>query len=120
MGDMPSSTFLKIFSVTTIPSSTTNPVAKTIAKSVNTLIEKPHKYMMKNVAIKETGISINGRNAIDQSLKNKKIIKTTKMIEINKVSATSTTDFFMKSVLSKAISILISFGNSFFSLSNCA
>ena len=31
-------------------------------------------YMMKKVAIKETGISINGRKAIDQSLKNKKII----------------------------------------------
>ena len=74
IGDIPSSTFLKMFSVTTIPSSTTNPVAKTIANSVKTLIEKPHKYMIKNVAINETGISINGRNAIDQSLKNKKIM----------------------------------------------
>jgi hypothetical protein len=72
IGDIPSSTFLKIFSVTTIPSSTTNPVAKTMAKRVKTFTENPHKYMMKNVAIKETGISINGLNAIDQSLKNKK------------------------------------------------
>src|SRR5690606_7260257 len=70
IGDIPSSTFLKIFSVTTIPSSTTKPVANTIASKVNTLIEKPHRYMMKNVAIKDTGISINGRNAIDQLRKN--------------------------------------------------
>src|SRR5690606_39710527 len=69
MGDIPSSTFLNIFSVTTIPSSTTSPVAKTIANSVRTLIEKPHKYMIKKVAIKETGISIKGRKAIAQFLK---------------------------------------------------
>jgi phage tail sheath protein FI len=67
-------------------------VAKTIANKVNTLIEKPHKYIIKNVAINETGISIKGRNAIDQSLKNKKIIISTRITEINKVSATSTTN----------------------------
>ena len=71
IGDMPSSTFLKMFSVTTIPSSTTRPVARTIASKVNTLIENPKSHMIKNVAINETGISINGRNAIAQSLKNK-------------------------------------------------
>ena len=71
MGDMPSSTFLKIFSVTTIPSSTTKPVANTIAKRVNTLMENPKMYMMKNVAMSETGMSINGRKAIAQSLKNR-------------------------------------------------
>ena len=54
-----------------MPSSTTNPVASTIASKVNTLIENPNNHMMKKVAINETGISINGRNAIAQSLKNK-------------------------------------------------
>ena len=71
IGVMPSSTFLKIFSVTTIPSSTTSPVARTIANKVNTFIEKPKSHMIKNVAINETGISINGLKAIAQSLKNK-------------------------------------------------
>src|SRR5690606_16104966 len=66
IGDIPSSTFLNIFSVTTIPSSTTSPVASTIANNVKTLIEKPHKYIIKKVAIKETGISTKGRKAIDQ------------------------------------------------------
>src|SRR5690606_206557 len=70
IGDIPSSTFLKIFSVTTIPSSTTNPVANTMANRVNTLIENPHRYIIKNVAIKDTGISISGRKAIDQFRKN--------------------------------------------------
>ena len=120
IGDMPSSTFLKMFSVTTIPSSTTNPVAKTMAKSVNTLMENPHKYMIKNVAINETGISINGLNAIDQSLKNKKMMMITKTTDIANVSATSTTDFLIKMVLSKAISNLISLGKSFFNFSTSA
>ncbi|MNE09035.1 hypothetical protein D3C80_1017000 [compost metagenome] len=71
IGDIPSSTFLKIFSVTTIPSSTTRPVASTIARSVSTFIEKPKSHIMKNVAINDTGISINGLKAIAQSLKNK-------------------------------------------------
>ena len=53
-------------------SSTTSPVAKTIANKVNTLIEKPAKYIMKKVAIKEIGISINGLKAKLQFLKNKK------------------------------------------------
>ncbi len=119
IGDMPSSTFLKMFSVTTIPSSTTKPVAKTIANSVSTFTEKPHKYMMKNVAINDTGMSISGRKAIDQSRKNKKIIKITKITEISNVSATSTIDFLMKTVLSKATLSLMSFGKSFWKPSYC-
>ncbi|MNN09687.1 hypothetical protein D3C81_1225790 [compost metagenome] len=71
IGDIPSSTFLKIFSVTTIPSSTTSPVASTIASSVSTLMENPKIYIIKNVAIKDTGMSNRGRSAIPQSRKKK-------------------------------------------------
>ena len=85
----PSSNFLKIFSVTTIPSSTTRPVAKTIANKVNTLIEKPAKYMIKKVAINEIGISIKGLIAINQFLKKKKITNTTNTKDITIVSFTS-------------------------------
>ena len=85
----PSSSFLKIFSVTTIPSSTTRPVANTIANKVNTLIEKPAKYIIKKVAINEIGISINGLIAISQFLKKKKITNTTSVNEITMVSFTS-------------------------------
>ena len=39
------------------------------ASSVKTLMVKPNKYIMKKAPISETGISINGRRAIIQSLK---------------------------------------------------
>src|SRR5690606_33975292 len=103
IGDMPSSTFLNIFSVTTIPSSTTKPVASTIANNVNTLIEKPQRYMIKNVAISDTGISTSGRKAMDQLRKNMYIINTTSIMAMISVSTTSRTDFFIKRVLSMAI-----------------
>ena len=106
--DKPSSNFLKIFSVTTIPSSTTNPVANTIASKVNTLIEKPAKYIIKNVAIKEIGISINGRMAINQFLKKKKITNTTKTKEITMVSFTSDNALLIFKVLSIGIANSIS------------
>ena len=85
----PSSNFLKIFSVTTIPSSTTKPVASTMASKVNTLIEKPAIYMIKKVAMSEIGISIKGLIAINQFLKKKKITSTTNPKEIKMVSLTS-------------------------------
>jgi hypothetical protein len=59
---------LNIFSVTTIPSSTTKPVARTIANKVNTLMEKPNNHMIKKVAINETEYQ-SGLKAIAQSLK---------------------------------------------------
>ena len=89
---MPRSIRLKIFSVTTIPSSTTKPVASTIPNSVSTLMEYPKIYITKKVPISETGISINGRKAMIQLRKNRKIIITTRKMEINKVSNTSVTD----------------------------
>jgi hypothetical protein len=64
---MPSSTFENIFG--DYNSSTTSPVARTIANKVNTLIEKPNNHMIKKVAIKDTGMSINGLKAMAQSLK---------------------------------------------------
>ena len=89
----PFSSFLKIFSVTTIPSSTTRPVASTIASKVKILIENPARYMMKNVDTSEMGISINGRKAISQSRKKRKITITTSPKAIAKVSSTSASDW---------------------------
>src|SRR5690606_6509030 len=103
IGGIPPSTFLKIFSVTTIPSSTTSPVASTIANNVSTLIEKPQRYIMKKVAIKDTGMSTNGRKAIDQLRKNTYTNNTTKTIAIIKVSTTSKAEFRTNCVLSIAI-----------------
>ena len=85
----PNSSFLNIFSVTTMPSSTTSPVASTIPSSVSTFMENPKMYITKNVAINDIGISIMGRIAISQFLKKKKITSTTSVKEIRSVSSTS-------------------------------
>ena len=110
----PSSSFLKIFSVTTIPSSTTNPVANTIPSNVRILMENPEIYITKNVATKEIGISIKGRIAVSQSRKKKKITSTTNAKEINNVSSTSLIDLRMFCVLSSNTFISISDLLSFF------
>ena len=91
IGSIPCSILLKMFSVTTIPSSTTSPVARTIASSVRTFIEKPNRYIIKNEPISETGISISGRNAIIQFLKKRNTIKITSVIAMRSVSITSET-----------------------------
>jgi len=52
-------------------------------------MEKPARYIMKNVAIKEIGMSINGLIAINQFLKKKNITSTTNAKEIKMVSFTS-------------------------------
>ena len=69
IGLRPSSTFLNMFSVTTMPSSTTRPVARTIARSVRMFIENPITYMMKNAPTSDTGMSIRGRMAMIHSRK---------------------------------------------------
>ena len=76
-----------------MPSSTTNPVARTIASKVSTFMENPKMYIIKNEPISDTGISMRGRNAITQSLKNRKMIITTRIIAIINVSVTSFTDW---------------------------
>src|SRR5690348_995483 len=90
---IPFSNFLKIFSVTTMPSSTTSPVASTIASSVNIFTVNPATYIIKNVDTSEIGISINGRSAISQSRKNKNITNTTSANAIPIVSSTSASDW---------------------------
>ena len=110
---MPFSNLLKIFSVTTMPSSTTKPVASTMPSRVKMFIEKPATYMMKKVATNEIGISINGRIAMSQSLKKKNITSTTNANDIPNVSSTSLIDLRILVVLSNktfnSISVLLVF-----------
>ena len=103
---MPSSIFLKIFSVTTIPSSTTKPVASTMAKRVNTFMEKPARYIIKKHETKEMGMSMRGRMAIIQFLKKKKITRITRHSEMMSVSFTSSND--LRTLFVVSISIFIS------------
>ena len=53
---MPSSMWRKMFSSTTMASSTTRPMASTIASSVSVLMVKPNAYISANAPISDTGI----------------------------------------------------------------
>src|ERR1700758_3560589 len=55
---IPSMMCRSTFSITTMASSTTSPVASVIPNSVNVLIENPNNLTKINVPIKETGIVI--------------------------------------------------------------
>src|ERR1700742_2505772 len=68
---MPSTMCRSTFSMTTIASSTTSPVASVIPNSVSVLIENPNSLTKMKVPISETGIVIAGINVLRQSCKNK-------------------------------------------------
>src|ERR1700722_591540 len=64
---MPSTMCRSTFSMTTIASSTTSPVASVMPNSVSVLIENPNNLTKINVPISETGIVIAGINVLRQS-----------------------------------------------------
>ena len=68
---MPSTMCRSTFSITTMASSTTRPVASVIPKSVSVLMEKPSNFTKMNVPINDTGMVIAGMNVLRQSCKNK-------------------------------------------------
>src|SRR5580692_10689059 len=76
------------FSITTIASSTTSPVASVIPNNVSELIENPNTLMNANVPISDTGIVTAGIIVARQSSRNRKI--TTITIVIASASVTST------------------------------
>ena len=96
-----------------MPSSTTSPVARTIARRVSTLIENPKMYIRKNDPTNETGISISGRRAMTVFLKKRNTMSTTRLIAISMVSATSVTDCLMNLLLSKPTSSFMPAGRFF-------
>ncbi len=91
-----------MFSMTTIASSTTRPVASVMPKSVSVLIEKPSTFIRKNVPSSEIGIVSAGMSVVRQSCKNKKITTTTRMIATASVMMTSLIDSLTNSVVSNA------------------
>src|SRR5467141_4300859 len=67
---IPSTMCRSTFSITTMASSTTSPVASVIPNNVSVLIEKPSNFTKTNVPISETGMVIAGMNVLLQSCKN--------------------------------------------------
>src|SRR5215831_14135423 len=66
---MPSVMCRSTFSMTTMASSTTSPVASVMPNKVSVLIEKPSSLTKMNVPIKETGMAIAGMKVVLQSCK---------------------------------------------------
>src|SRR5215472_10519810 len=67
---IPSTMCRSTFSITTMASSTTSPVASVIPNSVSVLIEKPSNFTNTSVPTSETGIVTAGINVLRQSCKN--------------------------------------------------
>src|SRR5512143_716844 len=81
-----------MFSMTTIASSTTKPVATVSAISDRLSIEYPSRYMTPNVPMRETGTATLGIT-VERTLRRKrKTTRITREIEIIRVISTSRTD----------------------------
>ena len=101
------------FSITTIASSTTSPVAKVIPKSVNELMEKSKSRMNANVPISETGIVMAGMIVARQSCRNRKITMITMTMASASVFSTSTIESWTIVVVSTATKPFSPGGNDF-------
>ena len=77
---MPSSMCRKMFSSTTMASSTTRPMASTIASRVRVLTVKPKAYIRANAPISETGMVTIGMMVARRLRRKKKITSTTSTI----------------------------------------
>src|SRR5271170_4211257 len=101
------------FSMTTIASSTTSPVARVMPKSVSELMEKSKILMKAKVPIRETGIVTAGMTVARQSSRNRKITTMTMRIASSRVVTTSLTESPTTVVVSKATTYLIPGGKDF-------
>src|SRR5262249_23340029 len=89
---MPSVMCRSTFSITTIASSTTNPVASVMPNIVSVLIENPNAFTKMNVPTSETGIVIVGINVLRKSCRKRKITITTRTMASISVTSTSLID----------------------------
>ena len=101
------------FSMTTMASSTTRPMASTIAKSVSVLMENPSTTNAPKVAISDTGMASAGTSVARQFCRNRYRISVTRISASMKVSATSWIDARIYLVLSTISMYFRSGGKSF-------
>ena len=93
-----------MFSITTIASSTTMPVASTMPNSVSVLIEKSNSLMNAKVPMSETGMVTAGITVLRQFWRNRNITMITRTMASPSVFSTSTIDSRTTLTLSKASS----------------
>src|SRR5580693_610539 len=103
-GASPSSIYRVMFSITTIASSTTNPVEMVSAISDRLSTLYPTRYMMENVPSSEIGTATLGMNVAHALRRKTKTTSTTSKTEMIKLISTSCTDARMVTVLSSEIS----------------
>ena len=108
------------FSITTIASSTTSPVASVIPNSVSELMEKSKSRMKAKVPISETGIVMAGMMVARQSCKNRKITRITMTMAAASVFSTSTMESCTTVVVSTATNPSSPGGNDFCSSASTA
>ena len=84
----------------TIASSTTSPIASTIASSVSVLIEKPKAYISANAPIRLTGMVTSGITVARSERRKKKITSTTSTTASAMVMNTALIEWRMKIELS--------------------
>ena len=102
------------FSMTTIASSTTMPMASTSAKSVSVLMVKPSTTKVAKVPMMETGTARIGMRVVRHFWSKTKTTRMTRRSASMKVSTTSEIDALIKAVLSTTILYSRSGGKSFF------
>ena len=95
-----------MFSMTTIASSTTRPVASVSPKSVSVLIEKSNSFTNAKVPMSETGSVSAVMSTLRQPCRNRKITRITRAIASASVVITSSIDARTASVVSVAGPVL--------------
>ncbi len=115
-GSSPSSMCRKIFSSTTMASSTTSPMASTSASSVSVLIVNPAMAIRAKAPIKATGMVTSGMMEARRVRRKTKITKATNTTDSRMVINTLCIDFSMNTELSLAMLMVTPGGRSACSL----
>src|SRR5208283_1658023 len=100
----PSCRWRSMFSMTTMASSTTRPVASVMPNRVSVLMEKPSSLTKAKVPMSETGMVTAGMMVERQSSRKTKMTRMTRKIAWPRVETTSRMDSLTASVVSKASS----------------
>jgi hypothetical protein len=91
------------FSITTMASSTTMPIASTSPNSVSTLIDMPKPYSPRNVPITLTGTASIGINVARQLCRKRNTTSVTSTIASTSVIVTSLMEALTNGVVSNGI-----------------
>ena len=111
LGCLPSSICRCTFSTTTIASSTTRPIAITIASKVRRLIEKPINQTRNKAVINDSGMATIGIATTRIEPRNKRMTTTTMMDASINVFPTSSSPSLMDIDKSESIKMVMSAGS---------